>query len=150
MDNMKMARVLSRQRHDFANHLQVIKGYLELGLPERVQDYVDAVVREINMESRLFNSVPPGLTIPFYELLLLIRDKGMNLRIGELNIGGATELLPRGLESLRQQIEGYDVPAGQEGAEISLDLSGNDLELRITLGLLNESGPVVREIVITG
>ena len=110
MNHQKIVETLSRQRHDYANHLQVIKGYLELGLPERALEYVDAATRELAEESRLFKSVPPVLALALYELQLWTRDRGISLRMGEVGVADAVDLmLSVGMTSLRQLLEKLEV-----------------------------------------
>ncbi|MDR1960982.1 MAG: Spo0B domain-containing protein [Gracilibacteraceae bacterium] len=40
---LRLTESFRRQRHDFFNHLQVIRGYLQLGKVERALEYVDQV-----------------------------------------------------------------------------------------------------------
>lgn len=84
MNSGKAAQLLSRQRHDYANHIQVIKGYMELGMPERALEYVDSVVQELARESYLFHATPPEIAVKLYEMLLWARDRGIRLRFGLL------------------------------------------------------------------
>lgn len=150
MANVKVVGLLSRQRHDYANHLQVIKGYLELELPERALEYVDAAARELAEESRLFNSAPPAVTIPLYELQLWARDRGISLRMGDLEIDGVVDLvLTEGLTTLGQVLEDLAVSVGEEEFEVWLDLVEGSEQIIIRLRWSGESGQVKREIVLT-
>jgi hypothetical protein len=150
MANVKLVGLLSRQRHDYANHLQVIKGYLELGLPERAKEYVDVAAQELAEASRLFNCTPPDVTIPIYELQLWTRDRGISLRIGDVRIDGAADLvLSQGLTALRQILEDLAVPAGGEEFEVWLDMVEGLKQIIIRLRWSGESGQVMREIVLT-
>lgn len=45
MDVELMLAIMSTQRHDFVNHLQVISGLIQLHKEERVQEYIDQVVQ---------------------------------------------------------------------------------------------------------
>ena len=150
MDNLKVAGLLSRQRHDYANHLQVIKGYLELGMPERALEYVDSVAGELARESHLFNSAPPVVSIPLYELQLWSQDKGICLRFGELEVSGSSDvMLSKGITTLYRILEDIKVPAGEEEFEIWLDLREDKEQTIISLIWPDESDQVVREIVLT-
>ncbi len=150
MNHQKIVETLSRQRHDYANHLQVIKGYLELGLPERALEYVDAATRELAEESRLFKSVPPVLALALYELQLWTRDRGISLRMGEVGVADAVDLmLSVGMTSLRQLLEKLEVSVGEEEFEVCLDLVEGLDEINIRLRWSDESEQVEREIVLT-
>jgi len=150
MDSGKVVRLLSRQRHDYANHTQVIKGYLELGMPERAMEYVDSVVKELAQESHLFHAVSPDVSIGLYELQLWARDKGMYLRFGDLELDDSAGVLQsQGLTSIYQVLDDIKIPVGGDEFEVRLDLARNKEQLIIRLTCPGESGPVTREIVLT-
>lgn len=150
MDSGKVVKLLQRQRHDYANHMQVIKGYMELKMPERAMEYVDSVVKELARESHLFHSGPPEVSIRLYELQLWARDRGICLRFGDLEFDdSAGVMLSKGLTSIYQVFEDFMIPAGEEEFEVWLDLVEDNEQLSIRLSWPRESGQVTREIVLT-
>ncbi|MGE5544795.1 MAG: Spo0B domain-containing protein, partial [Bacillota bacterium] len=132
MDSGKVVGLLSRQRHDYANHMQVIKGYLELKMPERAMEYVDSVVRELARESHLFHSAPPDVSIRLYELQLWTRDRGIFLRFGDLEfVKSAGVIFSKELNSIYQIFEDLKVPTGENELEVRLDLVENKEQLNV-------------------
>lgn len=86
MEAGQMVELLSRARHDFANHLQVIGGYLEMGQPERVKDYLRTVMEEISSERIIFAALSGEAALYFYEQLSRAHDLGIILRYEDLDI----------------------------------------------------------------
>jgi hypothetical protein len=82
----RMAVLLRRVRHDFGNHLQVIGGYLQMGQPERVQEYLRTVIEDINSERIIFEAQSGEASLYFYEQLLKARDMGIILRYEDIDI----------------------------------------------------------------
>lgn len=149
MDSGKAAQLLSRQRHDYANHMQVIKGYLELGMPERALEYVDSVVRELAQESNLYRSAPPEIAVRLYEMQLWARDQGINLRFGTLQCKHSVGvMLSQGFADIYQVLKDLEVPADEEEFEVGLELLESEDQANIRLSWEGESGPVIREIVM--
>jgi len=81
-----MVDLLRRVRHDFANHLQVISGYLDMERPERVKEYLTAVMEEITAERIIFESQPGEAALYFYEQVLLAYDLGIMLRYEDIDV----------------------------------------------------------------
>jgi hypothetical protein len=82
----QMVDLLRRVRHDFANHLQVISGYLDMEQPARVKQYLAAVMEEIIAERIIFESQHGEAAIYFYEQILMAYDFGIKLRYEDLDI----------------------------------------------------------------
>jgi hypothetical protein len=78
--------LLRRVRHDFSNHLQVIGGYLEMGQPEQVKEYLRMVMEEISSERIIFQALHGESALYFYEQLSKARDMGIILRYEDLDI----------------------------------------------------------------
>lgn len=81
-----MVDLLRRVRHDFANHLQVIGGYLELGHPEQVKTYLSKLIEALNQEKTIFATSEAGASLYFYEQLLRARDMGIILHYEDIGI----------------------------------------------------------------
>jgi len=77
--------ILRRVRHDFANHLQVIGGYLDMGRPEKVKEYLNMVMEEIIAERIVFKSQDGEAALYFYEQIARARDLGIILRYEDLD-----------------------------------------------------------------
>ncbi len=86
MEAEQTVGLLRRVRHDFANHLQVISGYLDMGRPEQVKEYLTAVMEEIIAERLIFESQQGEAALYFYEQTLLAYDLGIKLRYEDIDI----------------------------------------------------------------
>lgn len=86
MQAEQMVDLLRRVRHDFANHLQVIGGYLELGNPEQVKIYLSKLVEALNQEKIIFAISEAGASLYLYEQLLRARDMGIILHYEDIGI----------------------------------------------------------------
>jgi len=82
----QMVDLLRRVRHDFANHLQVISGYLDLEQPARVKQYLATVMEEIIAERLIFESQQGEAALFFYEQMLRAYDLGITLRYEDIDI----------------------------------------------------------------
>ncbi|HZK86701.1 MAG TPA: Spo0B domain-containing protein [Syntrophomonas sp.] len=92
MEALQMASLLRRIRHDFANHLQVISGYLEMGWESQLSDYVRNITAVLNQERIAFEAVGPEAALYFYEQLLMIKDMGIILIYEDLEIASVQVL----------------------------------------------------------
>ncbi|MEQ8200898.1 MAG: Spo0B domain-containing protein [Syntrophomonadaceae bacterium] len=86
MDAEYMVGLLRRMRHDFANHLQVISGYLQLGQPGQVQDYLQSLMEGLDAERIIFKSLPAPACLYFYDQLLQAYDLGITLRFEDIEL----------------------------------------------------------------
>ena len=84
----QMVDLLRRVRHDFANHLQVISGYLDMGQPERVKQYLATVMEDMIAERIIFESQQGEAALYFYEQMLRAHDLGITLRYEDIDIDG--------------------------------------------------------------
>jgi stage 0 sporulation protein B (sporulation initiation phosphotransferase) len=92
----QMADLLRRVRHDFANHLQVVSGFLEIGQSERAKQYLGAVIKDMGAERIVFASCSGAAAIYFYEQLMKVRDLGITLRYEDIDIDGWEILKAKG------------------------------------------------------
>lgn len=76
-------------RHDYLNHLQIISGYLQLGQPEKVREYVRKVSQSLQRFNQLSRIEAPFLQSLFlYYLVTLGENDCFNLEVkGKINIG---------------------------------------------------------------
>lgn len=89
MDAVKTVELLRRIRHDYANHFQVISGYIELGRYQEVKDYIAAMVEEMSEERKIFECMESEAVLYLYEKMLSARDLGIILKYDELKISNA-------------------------------------------------------------
>ena len=66
MQAQQMVNILRRVRHDFANHLQVISGYLDLGCPDKAQAYIGTLSYDLEAEGICFAIPEGGASIYYY------------------------------------------------------------------------------------
>lgn len=62
------------QRHDFLNYFQVIKGYLQLKMPDKALNYIDDVLEEIRPQQdiyRIGHQTLLGILLGWYFMLRL-------------------------------------------------------------------------------
>jgi len=117
--------ILRRVRHDFANHLQVIGGYLDMGRPEKVKEYLAEIMEEIIAERLIFESQEGEAALYFYEQLARARDLGIILRYEDLDIESWEILKAKGQ------------PCRSLG-ELSREEAKNDEELPVYLSIYEE------------
>lgn len=134
MDMARMLELLSVQRHDFLNHLQVISGLLQLNKEDRAREYIREVTRGIVRLSRVVH-----LKVPEVAATLLIAhhrsaDHGIEVHYDvQADLAGCAvpgkELGPV-LESVLHSIMSFMAP--EENAErdllIKINRSGRDYE----------------------
>ena len=86
MDYQRAVLPLRHQRHDYANHLQVIKGYLEINMPEKALEYLNGASRELQEVSSWFNSLPEEAAVLLTEMQIWAHQQGILLTIGKNEI----------------------------------------------------------------
>lgn len=144
--------LLRHQRHDFTNDLQVLGGYLELGQTERAITFLRQVFKELEEERQIFTIGDPEISIFLYRQLLMARERGVNIKYGDVRLGTMSE---HQLEKLGEAIlPYYDEIADSTGAKYedvnaSVDIIGQDKEVHFIFNVSSESGHVKREIVLT-
>ncbi|HNX92325.1 MAG TPA: Spo0B domain-containing protein [Syntrophomonas sp.] len=114
MEAGQMVNLLRRLRHDYANHLQVISGYLELGWTEQISSYVKEIINQLNQERIIFESVAPEDALYFYEQLLTVRDMGIILVYDDLDVKSARYLQDRNEPVNSLTVLQPDIPAGDD------------------------------------
>ncbi|WP_051273768.1 Spo0B domain-containing protein [Desulfotruncus alcoholivorax] len=65
MDTDKMLELISIQRHDFLNHLQVISGLLQLKKEERAREYIYEIGQDIKRLSKISHLKDPEAAAAF-------------------------------------------------------------------------------------
>ncbi|MCX5779247.1 MAG: Spo0B domain-containing protein [Firmicutes bacterium] len=88
MQTEQMADLLRRIRHDFANHLQVVSGYLEIGQAEKARRYLAAVIEDMGADRIVFATHSGAAALYFYEQLVKVRDLGITLHYEDIEIDG--------------------------------------------------------------
>jgi hypothetical protein len=112
------AQLLRYRRHDYANHLQVISGWAQMGDRERLLAYVRQIAAEMEQESRLCRNLPDPATTELARLRATLGRTGgrLALNIGELEgltQEGRREFL-KGLSALRRLFGGIEsCPTGE-------------------------------------
>ncbi|MEN6348556.1 MAG: Spo0B domain-containing protein [Syntrophomonas sp.] len=125
MQAQKAVELFSRIKHDFANHLQVISGYIDLGRYQEIKAYIAAIVEEFMMERTAFQSLDAEAVLYFYENILLAHDLGIILKYNDLKISSIARLQEK------------DEPAGTLRC-LSVEFKGQDFEPVICLSVYEE------------
>ncbi len=84
METEQMADLLRRVRHDFANHLQVVSGYLDIGKPQQARDYLRQVIDEMNAARTVFDHPSSEAALYFYRQMLQASELGFKLHFQNL------------------------------------------------------------------
>lgn len=79
----KVKRVLSMQRHDFLNHVQVLMGYQTLKKPERIASYLQKLVQEAGHERNISEIHYPPLAVTLLTLSHEYKQWDWNVRIND-------------------------------------------------------------------
>lgn len=75
----EVIELVRQVRHDYLNHFQVVSGYLELGMPERAQAYINIINADSGRERELLSMQPAALALVLYQLYLHWRLQGIIL-----------------------------------------------------------------------
>ncbi|MCL6456490.1 MAG: Spo0B domain-containing protein, partial [Gorillibacterium sp.] len=59
-------QILSIYRHEWMNHIQVLMGYIGLGKPDRIEEYVGKIKAKVHQESYLSKMGVPAVIVYYY------------------------------------------------------------------------------------
>lgn len=148
MNPEEILTLLRHQRHDFGNHLQVIGGYLEMGMAGRAREYLQEIYRQFDEERRIFAVQPPELALLLYQQFLKAREHGLDMRLGEARTGNLPEAemkkIEAGLETAWDEIA---CEAG-EGAAVTININTTPREINLKLAPAENAEFASREITI--
>ncbi len=132
MDMTRMMELVSLQRHDFLNHLQVVSGLLQLKRDEQARDYINKVAVEIRRLSRVVHLKVPEAAAAILLAHHLAADYQVEMKYTvEANLGGCSIPGPE-LGRALEMVLGYAVkclaPLENEDRELFLEIrsSGED------------------------
>lgn len=123
MNQQKIVDLLRHQRHDFANHLQVIGGYLELNQADKALTYLKQVIRELELERSLFQ-LESGISLFLYQQFMRWKEQGIGVILGQVCLGEDSKaLLFRNQEAINDLIQGLvRGNTDDEWSEVRLDI----------------------------
>ncbi|SFR08270.1 Sensor_kinase_SpoOB-type, alpha-helical domain [Desulfoscipio geothermicus DSM 3669] len=134
MDMARMLELLSLQRHDFLNHLQVISGLLQLNKEDRAREYIREVTRDIVRLSRVVHLKVPEVAAAFLIAHHRFADHDIEVHYDvQADLAGCAvpgkELGPV-LEDVLQNIVEYLAPVENTERDlfIKINRSGRDYE----------------------
>lgn len=140
--------LLRRQRHDFANHLQVLRGYLELDQPSRALDYLLRISQELTTERQMFINDAPEVSLFLYRMYLLAMEHGFAFQAEDIKIGDLSEedlaYWDQEMQKIFNEV-GHLRSDQREDSVINASIDNKVLRVEVTL----ESGQLIREIVLT-
>lgn len=120
--------VIRNQRHGFINHLQVISGWLQLGKPEHVLEYIDSIRRKREQEGQI-------LRVKNLEMQGLLLGKSSLAEAAELDMrweveGGLVEPPALLVEALGAVLEALISALAREGGpqELAVRLTESETE----------------------
>lgn len=161
-------RILSHYRHDVMNHIQLIKGYLQLKKYERLEKPIQNIIQDAQRHSTLSNL--PGIGLPYFLIEWDTSSPMINLHV-ELDpilhrcdgpdekrlIAILQELVATG-ERLSQEFGSpmhwnVQIVKHEPGAAINLHVSGehvNDTYIQSLKQSLSGYGYALREAIRSG
>jgi hypothetical protein len=77
----ELLQVLSLYRHEWMNHIQVLMGYIGLGKPERIQEYMGKIKAKVHQESCLSKLGVPELALYYYTFQMHHRSLALELEL---------------------------------------------------------------------
>ncbi|NLB17385.1 MAG: hypothetical protein GX825_01295 [Syntrophomonadaceae bacterium] len=124
MDYQRAVRLLRHQRHDFANYLQVIKGYLEIDMPQRALEYLNSTSLELQEMSRWFNSLPEEASVLLMEMQIWAHSQGLVLTVGKIQIDANNKSVSETIMAAWKVLQelGQPDPLPEEEFEVCLNL----------------------------
>ena len=69
------------QRHDFLNIFQVIRGYLQLGMPQKAMEYIDEAIDGLHSQQELYKINQKNLQAILLSWYFDLRLKGIKMEI---------------------------------------------------------------------
>ena len=69
------------QRHDFLNVFQVIRGYLQLGMPEKVIEYIDESIGDLHSQQEIYKIFQKTIQAILLSWYFDLRLKGIRMEI---------------------------------------------------------------------
>jgi hypothetical protein len=151
MNAIEVLGLIRRQRHDFLNHIQVVRGYLELHMEDQVLSYVKKVSEEMAVEGRIFQIPDAELAMFLYQVHIAAQEYELALEVGEVKAGDVgQDLLNQSLPALMACFKEISSGCAQlETALVRLDVFGETGQIRYKIYPPLESEMSAREIVVT-
>ncbi|TYO98020.1 sensor histidine kinase [Desulfallas thermosapovorans] len=147
METAKMLELLSVQRHDFLNHLQVISGLIQLKKEAAAREYIKRVTGDIISLSKVVHLNIPEVAA----VLLYANNRAANHRIEinfdiQINPGESTvpgELLAALLGEVLNDIIDYLSPPEVLSRKVSVSITGTpgDCTWQISFGAVPDLPP---------
>ncbi|HHV65138.1 MAG TPA: histidine kinase [Peptococcaceae bacterium] len=69
------------QRHDFLNNFQVIKGYLQMDMPQKALEYLDEVILELRTQQEIYKLGQKTLLAIFMSWYFRLRLQGVEMTV---------------------------------------------------------------------
>ena len=133
MEAGQMVRMLRRVRHDYANHLQVISGYLDMGWEDQLRSYIREIIAGLNQERFIFDSGPPEDALYFYEQLLKVKDLGIILVYDDLDVTSTRYLKDRNEPVSSIAVLQPNLQPAEEDPVIYISMHENETEIDMYL-----------------
>jgi len=74
-------KIIRRERHDFLNHLQILRGFLQLGKYDKVIEYIDRISEDIHRRQEYFRLFDEETALKLTDLYYLLESVEANLTI---------------------------------------------------------------------
>ncbi|TDA70238.1 MAG: hypothetical protein D9V47_02430 [Clostridia bacterium] len=134
-----LLQFLRRQRHDFLNHLQVVSGFIQLGRPERVTEYIQQVSYDLELLGAIFRIKVTEVAVFLLRHLIEAEDGQIDLRyevatdFGDWSGDRGPALVA--MERLWQAAMGYIRGLGDDERQISLRMEQVGERYRMSLAV---------------
>ncbi len=136
------------QRHDFLNHWQVIRGYLQLNMPERAMDYLKCHSGDLSGEQEIGQIPQPLIAASLLSLIIELKKIGIPAEIeleqefkqewywhehpveeyGEAFYGYTKECLAETRKKVGQESGEHEAAEGKSALKARIALFGNRSE----------------------
>lgn len=149
MNEQKTVDLLRYQRHDFANHLQVIGGYLELNQADKALAYLKQVIRELDLERNLF-LLESGVSLFLYQQFMKWKEQGIEVILGQVCLGeDKRALLFRNQEALNDLIQGLGRGNTEdEWSKVRLDIEELEDGVGLKATIFSQGNTITNEIKV--
>lgn len=125
------------QRHDFLNNFQVIRGYLQLEMPQKAMEYIDEVIDGLHYQQQLYKISHKSMQAILICLFFDLRLKGVLMELSfspEMQEEGFWE--KHWQEEYAQQFYGYTKECS---SLIPIDEDPDNLLVKIEVNTYGES-----------
>nr|WP_232345629.1 Spo0B domain-containing protein [Paenactinomyces guangxiensis] len=141
----RIKQILSRQRHDFLNHIQVLMGYQTMKKSERIIPYLQKLVKEALNERAVCELHYPPLTVTLLTLAHRYRQWEIRIQVeNQFQLPGQRDeqhllcILEEVFPWLEKQVQEHD-----DWNQVQIGLSREGQQAILTIEMFSDDGSLV-------